>query len=144
VWFYKEQISPTDNILEIYFAGCSEKCPECFNENLWEKSAGKEKSPGEILEILKDYKDIASQVHILGGEPSEQPADEMTIFLANLSLMFPNIPRVFFTGKDFLDPPPFCTHLKTGAFDKNLPESEKTELGWKLASNNQKLKRITE
>jgi hypothetical protein len=141
--FHKEQLCTADNILEIFFAGCPKepKCPGCFNESLWDPNAGRELNPQEILAILSDYRGIASQVHILGGEPLGQPAEEMAEFLEGLVQMFPGIPRVFFTGEDEIPDPPGCTHVKTGAYMEGLGESEPTELGFRLGSKNQTLRR---
>ena len=71
LYYHKHQFVPLDKTLEIYFSGCSLRCPNCHNAFLQERTKEncKEVSSSEILEELKDYVDIATQIHILGGEP---------------------------------------------------------------------------
>ena len=62
----------------LFVAGCRHRCPECFNPDTWDFSAGKpfdRKSEDQILaSLMPDYVDGLS---VLGGEPLEpenQPA----------------------------------------------------------------------
>ena len=150
LYYHKHQFVPLDKTLEIYFSGCSLRCPNCHNAFLQERTKEncKEVSSSEILEELKDYVDIATQVHILGGEPLEQDLNELSSLLKGLrELGYKNI--ILFTGWDF--PHSFieknwslfqhCDFVKTGHYDESQPNTEKTLLpdspGFPLASKNQ-------
>lgn len=151
--FYKHQFVSVDRTLELYFSGCSRKCPGCQNEELQTIKPGTVYySPLGILDTLLDYVEVANQVHILGGEPMEQPRDPMVELLRLLKVYgFKNI--VLFTGYDIpenrinRDAPIFkyIDFLKTGAYDETNLNTEKVKepvLGLVLASNNQKVYKL--
>lgn len=150
---YKHQFVSVDRTLELYFSGCSRKCPGCQNEELQTiKPETVYYSPFGIVESLRDYVGIANQVHIVGGEPLEQPRKSFIEMCQLLKAYgFKNI--VLFTGYDI--PENRITHetpvfkyidfLKTGAYDEtNLNTEKKKEpvLGLVLASNNQKVYKL--
>lgn len=155
LYYHKHQFVPLDRTLEIYFTGCSLRCPNCHNSFLQERTKEncREVSSEEILEELKDYVEITTQVHIVGGEPLEQDLKELSSFLEGLrKLGYKNI--ILFTGWDF--PYSFieknwslfqhCDFVKTGHYDENNLNLEKTLLpdspGFPLASLNQSFIRI--
>ena len=150
LFYHKHQFVPLDRTLEIYFTGCSLRCPGCHNSFLQERTSenSRELSVGEILEELKDYVSISSQVHILGGEPLEQDQRALSLFLKGLREMgFTNI--ILFTGWDF--PQSYvekewelfkhCDYIKTGHYDENNLNHTKTLIpdgpSFPLASKNQ-------
>lgn len=150
---YKHQFISVDRTLELYFSGCSRKCPGCHNEELQTITPGTVYySPFGIVESLLDYIGIAKQVHILGGEPLEQPREPMIEMCRLLKVYgFKNI--VLFTGYDIpenritKETPVFkyIDFLKTGAYDENNLNAEKKKepvLGLVLASNNQKVYKL--
>jgi len=55
----------------VYFSGCSIRCKECHNKELWDKKNGTLMSEDELLKKLEDNK-LAEYVVFLGGEPTDQ------------------------------------------------------------------------
>lgn len=151
--FYKHQFVSVDRTLELYFCGCSRKCPGCQNPELQTINPGTIwYSPMGIIDILIDYIDVAEQVHILGGEPLEQPREPMVELCRLLKACgFKNI--VLFTGYDIPESKisrdvPIFKHidfLKTGPYDQTQLNTEKLKepvLGLTLASLNQKIYKL--
>lgn len=153
--YHKHQFTSVDRTLELYFAGCHHNCPDCQNKELQVQSIEtcKWTTPISVCAELFDYVGIAKQVHILGGEPLEQPVNainELTFLLKEMG--FKNI--ILFTGS--IIPKEFITksnkvfehvdYVKTGPYDKTKPNIEKipdTETGIILASTNQKIYKVT-
>lgn len=156
LYYHKHQFIPLDRTLELYFTGCSLKCPNCHNEFLQErtKENSKELSSKEILSELKDYKGICSQIHILGGEPLEQDLKELSTLLRELKENLGNFELILFTGWDF--PYSFveknwflfkyCDYIKVGHYDENQKNIDKTLIpdapAFALASKNQKFIKV--
>lgn len=151
--YFKHQFVSVDRTLELYFVGCSKKCPGCQNYDLQAPSGiAKHVSPIDIINSILDYRKIAKQVHILGGEPLEQPENELkTLLCCMCSLGFKNI--VLFTGWNIAlelitkKHPIFglVDFVKTGMYDENNLNVNKVKeplLGLELASLNQKLYKV--
>lgn len=152
--YHKHLFTPVDRTLELYFAGCHSNCPGCHNKELQVQSKDNcnWKTPISICSELVDYIPIAKQVHILGGEPLNQPAEainELTYHLKTLG--FTNI--ILFTGYDILPESisktnkifEYIDYVKTGRFVPELPNTEKVpdpETGIILATTNQKIYKV--
>jgi anaerobic ribonucleoside-triphosphate reductase activating protein len=56
----------------VHFAGCSLRCPGCFNQDLWAKTGPnvREVSPEALAEEILA---VSKHVTISGGEPTDQP-----------------------------------------------------------------------
>ena len=151
--FYKHQFVSVDRTLELYFVGCTRKCTGCHNEELQTINPSTiYYSPFGIIETLLDYITIAEQVHILGGEPLEQPRTAMVELCQLLKTHgFKNI--VLFTGYDIPENKisksipifQYIDYLKTGPYDQTKLNTEKIKepvLGLELASLNQKVYKL--
>ena len=55
----------------VHFAGCSLRCPGCFNQDLWDRR-GPAVHLVEANKLASDMLAISSSVTISGGEPTEQ------------------------------------------------------------------------
>ncbi len=55
----------------VYFAGCSIRCKDCQNKDLWDKNSGQLSNTKEVLEKINKHP-LAEYVVILGGEPTDQ------------------------------------------------------------------------
>lgn len=153
LYYHKHQFIPLDRILELYFVGCTQGCRNCHNSFLKERNefVTRKVSVTEVLNELKDYIDVTTQVHILGGEPLEQNLDELSELLKGLKeLGFRNI--VLFTGKNLTQQEinekmwlfQHCDYLKIGNYDESQlnQEGDISILGFPLASKNQKIIQI--
>ena len=54
--------------LSIWLTGCPFRCPNCFNEELWERESGKELTPYIENQIIKAMDEVDG-ITLLGGEP---------------------------------------------------------------------------
>lgn len=152
--YHKHQFTSVDRTLELYFAGCHHNCHNCQNKELQVQSIETCKwvTPIEICSSLFDYVEIAKQVHILGGEPLEQPAEAMhdlTYFLKymgfkNIILFTGNkIPKEFITKKNKIFE--YVDYVKTGPYDERFLNTDKIpdkHTGIILATTNQKIYKV--
>jgi anaerobic ribonucleoside-triphosphate reductase activating protein len=81
--------------LAIYFSGCSIRCKDCQNRELWDPKGGNKKSINELLKQINDHP-LAEAVVFLGGEPTDQ-----LNFLINLCEKIKNKEKVLYTGREF-------------------------------------------
>lgn len=151
LYYFKHQFVPVDRILEIYFVGCHNNCKGCHNCQLQDRNFKSTRiiTPTEILMEVIVYKNIAKQVHILGGEPLEQPTQSIIEFTDLLkSSGFKNI--TLFTGSKIEESditrsnPIFrnVDYVKIGRYDETQLNTKKIKdkyLGITLASLNQKV-----
>ena len=86
----------------LFFQGCSHHCKNCFNPETWAFDGGKEFSE-EIREnfIHSCQKPYITSVAILGGDPMEQPLEELKSFLSDLRAL--EKPIILWTGYRFYD-----------------------------------------
>ncbi len=66
----------------IFFQGCTHHCKGCFNSSTWDFNGGKEwtkEVEDEFIEICK--REYIDHISILGGEPLQQPIDELITLL---------------------------------------------------------------
>ena len=71
--------------VSIFFQGCRFHCKNCFNQSTWNFDGGEELTEEKICELIRyaTYPYIKG-ISILGGEPFQQPADELLEFLKRL------------------------------------------------------------
>jgi len=68
----------------IRFAGCSLKCPECDTLQAWKNDEFDDVGVPYIVEVVKDVSHRPRHICITGGEPLEQPQEEMFSLLQAL------------------------------------------------------------
>lgn len=113
----------------IFFQGCTHRCNGCFNQNTWNFKGGKEftkELQDKFINACK--KPYISGISLLGGEPLQQPHDEIKAFLKRLKTLNKTI--YVWTGSTFeeLINSPYKDCLKyidfliDGKFDKNLQD----------------------
>jgi len=86
---------PDKIAVAVYFAGCSLRCKDCQNPELWYRKNGVLRSLDEVKEKI-DSHPLADSVVFLGGEPTDQVA-----FLTALCQQIVNKERVLYTGREF-------------------------------------------
>ncbi|MBU1007862.1 radical SAM protein [Candidatus Dependentiae bacterium] len=118
----------------IYFAGCSLRCKDCQNRELWDPRGGEKKSLGEVLTKIKSHP-LAEAVVFLGGEPIEQ-----IDFLQKLCLAINDKEKVLYTGREFeMLPKALLEHLNLiicGPYRSDLHTD-----GWPASSNQRILRK---
>lgn len=141
--------------LEIYLSGCRIKCKGCHNKELWDFKYGELITTKTLIEIenkLKFGEGFLKHIWVLGGEPFNQPKNEIEnfiLFLKYLSNKY-NMYLWLWTGLDDNKALNFSHSitdnidvLKYGAYKKDLPHVERNitigdeTLHITLASNNQ-------
>ena len=90
---------PGEIAVAVYFAGCSIRCKECQNKELWSSASGKLSSVREVVEKLSKHP-LAEYIVFLGGEPTDQP-----IFLGQVCAAIKDKKKALYTGREFEDIP---------------------------------------
>jgi len=80
--------------IAIYFSGCSLRCSDCQNKELWEKESGKKTDLKNLIKEIENHP-LADTVVFLGGEPTDQPES-----LEHLCKNIKNKKRVLYTGRE--------------------------------------------
>ena len=112
----------------IYFSGCSIRCPNCQNKELWDRRNGTKMTLDEIMQKVETHP-LAESVVFLGGEPTDQIA-----FLTSFCQRLMSKEKVLYTGREFEDLP---TQL-TDHLDLIVCGPYRAELhvgGWPASSN---------
>jgi anaerobic ribonucleoside-triphosphate reductase activating protein len=83
----------------IYFAGCSIRCADCQNKDLWDFSSGKKVGVDYVVASVEKHP-LAEYAVFLGGEPTDQP-----IFLGQVCAAIKDKKKALYTGREFEDIP---------------------------------------
>lgn len=71
--------------LTIWFAGCSIRCKDCHNKQLWDKSNGASMSVDDIVAFIQAIDYQYNTVLLLGGEPMDQDHSELEELIVKVS-----------------------------------------------------------
>jgi len=140
------QYSLLTNSLEIYLSGCKAKphCKNCHNPELWSFDIGNPYSSDikeDIEEKVSTYKNLINSIWILGGEPLDQPIEELEKILSDISGLGKEL---WLWTRYELDEIPnnikkYCDYIKCGRYKEEEGSDDYSSLGIKLASTNQKI-----
>jgi len=127
--------------LEIYIRGCKPPhCPGCHNKSLWQFDKKDNINFYKNIISKKIKTGMVDEVWLLGGEPLDQNLIELENFIKFLKTY--SIKLWLWTRYENCLNVPFLKYLdfiKTGAYDKNLPEYYIEACDITLASSNQKI-----
>ncbi len=56
----------------VWLQGCSIRCKDCANSNMWDKERGTVYDVDDIVELIKNYSSKIEGITFLGGEPLDQ------------------------------------------------------------------------
>lgn len=119
---------PGSTAVAIYFAGCSIRCPDCQNKQLWDRSSGTNMSVETVATRIEEHP-LAEAVVFLGGEPTDQPE-----FVHALCSVIKDKKRVLYTGREFECLPSYLTDeldmIICGPYKKELHVNR-----WPASSN---------
>ena len=125
---------PEKIAIAIYFCGCSIRCKDCQNKELWDKENGELMTMDEVISRINEHP-LADSVVFLGGEPTDQLP-----FLHKLCQRITDKEKVLYTGRTFELLPSFLLeHL-----DMVIAGPYRSELhvgGWPASSNQSVLKK---
>lgn len=119
----------------LYCTGCSIRCPDCHNKEMWDMESGENISISHIIEDIKSNLELIDNVCILGGEPTDQEEEllELLEALNELSLgiwLYTGKSEELILKSEIYD---YCNIIKVGTYDEELARE-----GTMLASSNQK------
>lgn len=115
----------------LWFAGCTHGCPGCQNMQLWDPKYFEQYTAKEIADLIvkETEKTNICSVTLLGGEPLQQPLDELYELCTMLHDAGKDI--WIYTGYDFDDAIallypvlPLVSMLKCGKYIKELSAGE--------------------
>jgi len=89
---------PDKIAISVYFSGCSIRCKNCHNKEIWEKENGTLMEDDQLLRKIKDNT-LSEYVVFLGGEPTDQ-----LDFLIHMCKRVKNEvkkPIAMYTGREF-------------------------------------------
>jgi anaerobic ribonucleoside-triphosphate reductase activating protein len=119
---------PDKIAVAIYFSGCTLRCKDCQNQELWDKKSGTKRTIDYVLNKIDNHT-ISDSVVFLGGEPTDQVK-----FLQELCSKITKKQKVLYTGREFEDLPTTLTnHLDMvicGPYRADLHVG-----GWPASSN---------
>ena len=125
---------PDKIAVAVYFAGCSIRCKDCQNKELWDPMCGERMSIEEVIDKIVKHP-LAESVVFLGGEPTDQGE-----FLGAICQRITDKQKVLYTGREFeVLPPQLCDQLDMiicGPYRSDLHVG-----GWPASSNQRVLKK---
>lgn len=143
---YSYQFHPATGDMELFFEGCSFRCPGCHNSELWEARSNTLIEPHKIVEVLEEYLPVTKRIMFMGGEPLQQdPASLLKLLeLLQIRTIHLGIKYVLFTGYTIEDPIvkpwiPCFNIFKFGQYMENIPGYFDDILGVEIASSNQEV-----
>ena len=131
--------------LDIFFAGCNNKCKDCCNPELMSFDSGTDYIGWlpQIDHYLKDYKLLIERIFLVGGSPNHQDPEQMEIFLEGLRRRCDGIQIFLFCGEELDEVQDIfkkhCDFIKCGAYIPSLTCHDNVQQGIKLATSNQKI-----
>jgi len=133
--------------LDIFFAGCNNRCTDCYNPilMLFENGTDYKEWFPKIEYYLDEYKSLISRIFLVGGSPNHQNSEELEDFLLKLRVLCNTygILVYAFCGEELKDVQDcilkYCDRIKTGAYIPELTCDNNIIEGIKLATSNQKI-----
>ena len=127
----------------IYLSGCNGCCRGCHSDHTWDFNSGNELNLPDLVYYMHKYGEHKfDHICILGGEPLDQPFNEVKALLDILREEFPDKKLWLYTHFEIneinVDILERLDYIKTVKFEKDLPEAEE-QFGVFLVSNNQKI-----
>jgi len=131
--------------LDLFISGCmAPHCSGCHNPYAWDYKAGSPLVYSRLKRKIDESLSMIDQIRVMGGEPLDRSAEEITCFLQWLSDNYPKQKIVLFTRyeeHEVKEKIPsvlrLCDYVKFGSYKENLPPRYEQNLNIILASSNQ-------
>ena len=131
--------------LDIFFAGCNNKCEDCCNPELipFENGTDYVEVLPKIDKYLKEYASLIKNIFLVGGSPNHQNPEDLEIFMEGLRRRCHGIKIFLFCGEELDKVQEIfkkdCDFIKCGAYIPSLKCDDNIQQGIKLATSNQKI-----
>lgn len=131
--------------LDIFFAGCKNKCKDCCNPELMNFDNGTDFKSWlpKISHYLDDYGTLIRRIFLVGGSPNHQNLEDMEEFLSYLEENYKNLDIYAFCGEELDTVNPvikrYCPFIKVGAYIPELTVKGNVQEGIVLATSNQRI-----
>ncbi|MFC1842330.1 4Fe-4S cluster-binding domain-containing protein [Candidatus Dependentiae bacterium] len=116
----------------IYFSGCSLRCKDCHNREIWEKESGTLMTDDELVKKISELNNLSEYVVFLGGEPTDQL--DFLVHMCKTVKQEINKPIAMYTGREFeILPDELLENIcmvVCGPYRKDLHQE-----GWPASSN---------
>jgi len=139
------QYSLSTMSLELYFSGCSgPHCKNCHNTESHDFNNGSKITAIELFTQIESKVNnsygLVKQIMLFGGEPLDQPLDELTELVNHTNTL--NLPIWLFTRYELSEVPSSLrirfSYIKTGRYLEEF-KGKHTQYGITLATSNQKI-----
>lgn len=140
------QYSLKDRAFDIFLSGCdAPHCDGCHNPQLWDFHYGSHLDHYDLVENLETKVNMIDKIRLMGGEPFDQPLDELLHLVKLIEVCFPTKEIWIFTRYEYKELTSMATEVlnhvdycKHGRFIKDLEGVSSCEFtGLELASSNQ-------
>ena len=76
--------------LDIFFAGCRNRCKDCYNPELmfFENGIDYREWLPKIEHYLQEYSSLIKRIFLVGGSPNHQSCDDLEDFLLKLKVIY--------------------------------------------------------
>lgn len=130
----------------IYLSGCRGYCEGCHSDHTWDFNSGSELIVCDLTDYMHTLRGFTfDHICILGGEPLDQPTEELVHLLSELEIEFPEKSLWLYTHFEKEEVPEdilnCLDYIKTGKFIPNV-EPAPEQYGVCLASYNQKIHKL--
>lgn len=115
----------------IFFQGCNHRCKGCFNPETWDFEGGKEFTEEAKKRFIESCsKSYITSIALLGGDPLQQPIDELKEFIEEIRNL--KKPIIVWTGYRFYDIIhneelnsilPYIDYLIDGEYEESLRDT---------------------
>lgn len=131
--------------LDIFFAGCNNRCVDCCNPELMSFENGTDYLEWlpKIEHYLESYRTLIENVFLVGGSPNHQDSEPLETFLIGLKRRCSENIKIFaFCGEDSIELiqpvlKQYCDYIKIGSYRPELTCENNVQHGIKLATSNQ-------
>jgi anaerobic ribonucleoside-triphosphate reductase activating protein len=133
---------------EIYVSGCTRRCEGCHNPQLWDFEVGEKVDDNyinKLINTINDATNLIDNIFIVGGEPLEQPIDELIYLLKKLKItnkkiwLFTHYDNLSLIPKELFN---YIDYIKCGEFIKD--STSIVYYGIELASTNQIIYKVSD
>lgn len=139
------QYSLKDRAYDIFLSGCkAPHCKGCQNPDLWKFNVGDRLDPYVLVSKIDNHISMIDRIRIMGGEPLDQPLEDLEQLVQTLEVCYPKHELWIFTRYDLHELSPHQEEIlehvdfvKHGRYMEEIPPRFNEDHNLMLASGNQ-------